>query len=172
MKMKMASLFALFLFALPVAGLAMSHGDHSGHGDHKMDHSKMDHSGHGDHDGMSAKGDMVMLGDMVEDGVKASAHMKDVTEAMKKMGMDTTHHFMVTFTSEETGAAIEKGIVAVKMSQKHEMPKDVKPIKLMGMQGHFGADITLDKKGVYHFIVATKLEDGKKRQFHFHFENK
>jgi hypothetical protein len=42
----------------------------------------------------------------------------------------------------------------------------------MGMDGHFGADIVLDKKGMYHFKIGTKLADGKKRTYHQHFENK
>ena len=45
-------------------------------------------------------------------------------------------------------------------------------IKLMGMDGHYGADITLNKKGMYHFKIGTKLPDGKKRTFHQQFEYK
>jgi len=31
------------------------------------------------------------------------------------------------------------------------------PLELMGMQGHFGADVTLDKPGDYRFQVGSKL---------------
>lgn len=41
------------------------------------------------------------------------------------------------------------------------------PLELMGMQGHFGADVTLDKPGDYRFEVGSKLADGEARQFEF-----
>ncbi len=39
--------------------------------------------------------------------------------------------------------------------------------KLMGMQGHFGADITLEYPGDDVFTVGCVLEDGQKRLFSF-----
>ena len=42
----------------------------------------------------------------------------------------------------------------------------------MGMQGHFGADITLSETGEYKFMVGTKLADGEKRQFEFEYKMK
>ena len=140
-----------------------------------MDHSKMEGMDHSkmegmDHSGMSMDGDMAMLGSLVVDGVKASAHVKDVSKAMAKMGMAQTHHLMVNFVGEKNGAAIGKGVVAVKIKNPDE--SEVKPVKMMGMDGHFGADLVLQEKGVYHFYVGTKLEDGVKRQFHFHTEVK
>ena len=38
----------------------------------------------------------------------------------------------------------------------------------MGMDGHFGADVTLDMPGEYHFRLGTELADGTKRKYHFH----
>ena len=178
---------ALLMMA-PASLLAMSHGDHSNmdedkatHGE-KMSNEKMNEMGHEnmkkmdhgkmegmDHDGMGMQGDMMMLGDMTVEGVQARAHLKDVGEAMAKMGMDQTHHIMVSFVKDGNGAEglpIEKGRVAVKIINPDESERE--PIKMMGMQGHFGADITLKEKGLYHFYIGTKFEDGTKRKYHFH----
>jgi hypothetical protein len=128
------------------------------HGDHK------DHSGH-DHSGMAAAGGMLDLGSKAEKGVKATAEMKDVRAAMAKMGMKTTHHFMVSFTDEKSAKAIDSGTVAVKITGPDGAVTG--PMELMGMQGHFGADVILDKKGEYTFQVGSKLADGQVRQYEF-----
>lgn len=133
---------------------------HAGHDDHKDN----DHSGH-DHGGMTAKVDLADLGSKVEKGVKATAEMKDVGAAMAKMGMKTTHHFMVMFNDEKSGKPIESGKVAVKITGPDGTVTG--PMELMGMQGHFGADVILDKKGEYMFQVGSKLADGTARQFEF-----
>lgn len=181
-------LFAMAALALsPSAGLAMTHEAHD-HGDHaaaKSGHEGHDHGNHATekkgsheghdahgemgHDSMEMHGDMIMLGDAEVKGVKAMAHLKDVREAMAGMGMGVTHHLMVMLSSVENGTALEKGLVAVRVQSPSG--KVGKAVKLMGMQGHFGADITLDESGDYLFTVATKLEDGKKRTFEFRFAN-
>jgi len=144
----------LLVFAMtPAAFAAMS--EHEGH---KMD-SQMGHSG------MEMHGDMVMLGEKVQDGVKAMAHLKDVREAMGKMGMEQTHHFMVFLTDAETGEAITSGAVAVKVTNPSGAEGDA--VKLMGMGKGFGADVTLGKPGMYHFEIGSKVKDGHKRQFMF-----
>lgn len=130
-----------------------------------MDHSKMkmDHG-----DGMSMGGNMIMLQDVEVDGVMASAHMLDTREKMAKHGMKETHHFMVGFMNTE-GEGISQGQVALKI----EAPDGSvgQPSRLMGMSGAFGADITLDQKGMYKFVIGTKLADGKKRSFAMHYHN-
>lgn len=128
------------------------------HGDHK------DHAGH-DHSGMAAAGGMLELGSKVEKGVEAHADLKDVRAAMAKMGMKTTHHFMVSFADEKSAKAIDSGTVAVKITDPSGTVTG--PMELMGMQGHFGADVILDKKGEYTFRVGSKLADGQARQFEF-----
>jgi hypothetical protein len=157
MKNRWTVLLAVLLtLGLPLAALAASH--------EGMNHDKMEGMDHG---GMAMEGDMLMLGEDTEEGVKAMAHLKDVKEAMGKMGMPQTHHFMVMFMDVESGKAIEAGTVAVKI--KGPSGNEGEAIKLMGMQGHFGADIALSEKGVYTFNLGTKLADGKKRQFEFEF---
>ncbi len=163
-------IFLIILASLPIAAQAMDHKaknsdmDHSemNHGD--MDKSQMDH-GKMDHGGMSMEGDMVMLGNSVQDGVKAMAHLKDVKATMAKMDMDATHHIMVMFADVNSGEPIESGAAAVKI--KGPDGEESKAINLIGMEGHFGADIELTEPGDYHFTVGTRLADGNKRQFEF-----
>ena len=137
------------------------------------DHTGHDHSGHDDHQGhsgMAAAGGMLDLGSKAENGVKATAEMKDVRAAMVKMGMKTTHHFMVSFADEKSGKSIDSGTVAVKIIDPAGTVTG--PMELMGMQGHFGADVILDKKGEYTFQVGSKLADGQTRQYQFKTEIK
>lgn len=175
---KIVLLTVLVAFAMaPASLLAMDHSkmDHSKMGKSTMDHSSkepMDHSKM-DHGNMGSHGDMMMLGSEVVEGVKARVHIKDTSEAMAKMGMDHTHHLMVSFVKDGNGAeghAIKKGKVAVKVINPDETEN--KPVKMMGMDGAFGADLVLKEKGMYHFYIGTKLEDGTKRKYHFHTEVK
>lgn len=172
MKRQMMVLMMVAALMIPAGVMAMKHGDKGG-----MDHGSMSHEGmkhdmkekSSGHSGMGMGGKMIMLQDHEVDGAMGSAHLMDVKEKMAKHGMSMTHHMMVGFMDTE-GNPLDKGSVAVKV----ESPDGTvsKPVKLMGMKGQFGADITLDQKGMYKFKVGTKLADGKKRTFHFHYENK
>jgi hypothetical protein len=95
------------------------------------------------------------------------AHLNDVKAAMAKIGMKETHHFMVAFLDTASGNPVTEGTVAVKI--KNPAGKEGDAIKLMGMEGHFGADIVLPEKGKYEFKVGTKLPDGKTRQYEFNY---
>jgi hypothetical protein len=160
MKQLNAILVALVLLGLPLAAGAMSHEKHGEHGEMEG----MKHEGHA---GMKMEEGMFMLGEETAEGVKAMAHLNDVKEAMAKVGMKETHHFMVAFVDTVSGQQITEGTVAVKIT--NPAGKEGEAIKLMGMEGHFGADIVLPEKGEYHFKVGTKLADGKKREYHFHY---
>jgi len=137
--------------------------------DHKADSGQkqaaMHQEGHEGHGGMAASGNMLDLGTVAVKGVAAMAHLKDVRTAMAKLGMKTTHHLMIMFNDEKTGKSIEAGTVAVKITGPDGTVTD--PLELMGMQGHFGADVTLDKPGEYRFQVGSKLADGTARQYEF-----
>lgn len=111
-------------------------------------------------------GQVIMLGEQTVEGVKGMAHMKDVGAMMAKMGKKENFHFMMLFSDAKTGAAIEQGTVAVKITDP-KTGKTGEAIPLMGMSGHFGADVALPDKGEYHFQVGSKLADGSKRQFTF-----
>lgn len=120
--------------------------------------------------GMSAEGTKYMLGVHEVDGVNAVAYLNDVKNKMVKYGLKQTHHIMVAFTDNFSGESIESGSVAVKVEDPEGQISST--IKLLGMEGSFGADITIDKKGMYQFKIGTELADGKKRIFHLHFVNK
>ncbi len=153
-KIKVTAILWFVLLSIPLVTYAASHGHGNAHDMQKK------------HDGMSSDGLMFIVGSMTSKGVKGMAHLKDASEAMTKMGMDTTHHFMIAFVDESTGKQIEGGTVALKVTNPDA--KVGEAIKLIGMDGHFGADVVLDMKGEYHFRLGTKLADGKKRKYHFH----
>lgn len=165
------------LIFIPLSASAVSHQDHAAHDQEKTTgtdhHGEMKHHDHEgthaaqkDHDGKPAEGSMVIVGSMVSKGVKGMAHLKDVSAKMAEMGMLTTHHFMIAFIDESTGEQIETGAVALKITDPNAVVGE--PINLVGMDGHFGADVTLKIPGEYHFRLGTKLSDGTKRKYHFH----
>ena len=172
MKKQLFVMMMAVLLTVPAGAMAMKGMDHGSmekmdHGDmKKMDHGDMKKMDHGD---MKMGKDMVMLPDVEVDGVMASTHLMDTKEKMAAHGMTMTHHIMVAFMDSE-GTSLEKGQVAVKVESPDG--KISKANKMMAMKGQFGADVTLDQKGTYRFMVGTKLADGKKRMFHMDYEVK
>ena len=158
MNMKNLIIALVLLMLVPGAALAMDHSKMDSSSMNKMDMSGMDHG----------SDNMMMLGNEEVDGVKAMFHLSDVKAEMAKAGQPFTHHLMVNFVDVKTGKAIEKGQVAVKVKTPAGM--EGKAQMLMGMDGHFGVDLTLDQSGNYQFNIASKLEDGKKRKFNPHHE--
>jgi hypothetical protein len=151
---KMTVLIAavLALSAPVISFAAMDHGDHG-----SMD------KGHGGHQGDVAHEEVV-------DGVKATFKIMSMKEHMKAMKMEMpkemkeTHHIAVEFKDAKTGKALTEGDVTVKVQNpdKSDQTKE-----LMGMQGHFGADFDLSKKGKYGVMAKFKLTDGKVRSAKF-----
>ena len=154
MKKMTVLIAALFALTAPLSSFAAT------------DHGSMDMS-HGDHS-MMEKGDVAHQ--EVVDGVKAVFKVLSMKEHMKAMkmempkGMKKTHHIMVDFKDAKTGKALIEGEVKVKVQNpdKSDQTKD-----LMGMQGHFGADFDLSKKGKYGVMSKFQLKDGKVRQAKF-----
>lgn len=169
MKSKLSLFIATaFVFSLALEVRAMQHTEHEGHGTKTEKTETMDpHSGHGS---AMIPADVVDLGTVTEKGVKATGHLNDVTEIMANMGMPQTHHLMVMFSDEKSGQPIVKGTVAVKI--RNQAGVESSPIRLEGMEGHFGADIMLEQKGLYEFNIGTALIDGVKRQYQFKYEYK
>lgn len=140
---------ALFALAAPAASFAAEHGGHD--------------KGHGGHQGDVAHEVMVQ-------GVKATFKVMSMKEHMKAMnmelpkGMKETHHIAVEFKDAKTGKALTDGKVTAKVlnPDKNDQTKD-----LMGMQGHFGADFDLSKKGKYGVMCKFQLKDGKVRSTSF-----
>ncbi len=151
--------------ALAAPTFAMKHSGHdmAGHTMEDKGHSMNDTSMN--HDGMDASGEMVMLGTKNVDGMEAAAHLKDVRAAMAKMNMAVTHHFMIMVKDQHQGTTVDEGTVALKIKGPDGTTGNA--IKLMGMGGHFGADIELKQAGMYTFIVGSKLADGAKRTWEF-----
>lgn len=139
------------LFTLPLSAAAKKKHDHS--------------HGHGD-----AHADMIHVGEQIVDGVLGDVHLNDVREQMKKMGMSATHHIMIMFEEHPGGKAITQGQAAVKITDPAGNTGN--PVRLVAMDGHFGADVVMDKKGEYAFEFGTRLPDGKTRQYEFKYNVK
>jgi hypothetical protein len=132
------------------------------------DHGSM-HAGHG--------GQMMQTGTVVHQqmagGVKATFSVIDMGAQMKgtemPKGMKETHHLMVQFADAKTGKTLTAGEVKVKVvgPDKSEQMKD-----LMGMEGHFGADFVMAKKGKYGIMCKFKLAGGKVESSKFWYEVK
>jgi len=152
MKKMILTVAAILALTAPVAFAA----DHSGHDMSHGDHAMMD------------KGDVAHQ--EVVEGVKAVFKVLSMKEHMKAMNMEMpkdmkeTHHIMVEFKDAKTGKALTEGEVKVKVQNpdKSDQTKD-----LMGMQGHFGADFDLSKKGKYGVMCKFQLKDGKTRSAKF-----
>ena len=157
--MKRAALFFTFvsLFTLPAMAIGQTQVDHS-------QHMMAPQGAQGAMEKMRTK--TIALGEQTVDGVKAKGLLNDAGAMMAQMGKKENYHFMVMCSDAATGAPIEQGTVAVKITDP-KTGKAGEPIPLMGMGNHFGADVALSEKGEYQFQVGSKLADGKTRQFHF-----
>jgi len=152
---KAAMIIAAATLALstPVASFAaMEHGSMKmEHGEHMMDKGSLAH-------------------EEVVDGVKATFKIISMAEHMKAMKMEMpkemkeTHHIMVEFKDAKSGKELTEGEVKVKVQRpdKSDQTKD-----LMGMQGHFGADFEMAKKGKYGIMARFKVKDDKVRSSKF-----
>lgn len=144
---------ALLAFAVPAAFAA----EHGGHGGDTHD------KGHGGHQGAVAHEEVV-------DGVKATFRVMSMKEHMKAMkmempkGLKETHHLAVEFKDVKSGKAFTEGEAKVKVQNvdKSEQIKD-----MQSMQGHFGADVDMSKKGKYGIMCKFQLKDGKVRSAKF-----
>lgn len=156
MKKMTVLIAALFAITAPIASFAaMNHSDHA-----SMD------MGHGAHQGDIAHEEVV-------NGVKATFKVMSMTEHMKTMNMEMpsemkhmkeTHHIAVEFKDAKTGKALTAREVKVKVQNPD---RSVQAKNLLGMQGHFGADFDLSKKGKYGVMSKFQLQDGKMRSSKF-----
>jgi len=147
------------LFAIVTPGFAVD-------GGHDM--AGMNHHGMAQTQDMPhCQGGMIMLGEQKIDGAKAMFHLMPIDSKVLPTGNTATHHLMVMFNDAKTGKSFDSGTVAVKVGTP--AGKEGAPLKMMGMQGHFGLDVNLDHPGMWHFRIATKLADGKVRQYHSHY---
>lgn len=137
---------AVIALSSPFSALAADHGGHS-----------MEHKSSAAHE-------------EVVDGVKATFTVQTMAEAMKGMGMampkgvKETHHISVSFKDTKSGKALTEGVATIKVQNPD---KTFQTKELVGMQGHFGADFELSKKGKYGVMCKFQLKDGKIRQAKF-----
>lgn len=111
----------------------------------------------------------------VIDGVKTIFKVMSMKEHMQAMkmelpkGLKETHHIAVEFTDVRSGKPLTEGEVAVKVlaPDKTEQSKN-----LTAMQGHFGGDFEMAKKGKYGVMSKFQLKDGKVRQARFWYQVK
>ncbi|NTV14419.1 MAG: hypothetical protein HGA96_10890 [Desulfobulbaceae bacterium] len=148
---------ALLTGAPGLAG-AMDHGAMAG-----MEHS----SGMAGMSHVSKGAGQILIGSDSQDGIRATAHLADVSKAMAGLGMKETHHLMIDFKEDKGGKTVDSGVVAVKVTDPAKGKGEA--VKMMAMEGRFGTDLTLAKPGKYVFEVGSKLADGKTRQFRFEY---
>ena len=157
---KTAMIIAAACFALSAPMATFAAMEHE-HGDMPMDHGSMKKEQGG---GMMAKGKLAH--EEVVDGVKATFKIIDIKAKMKEMKMKETHHIMVVFTDPKSGAKLSEGKVKVKVigPDKKGQVKD-----LMGMEGGFGSDFTMPKKGNYLIMAKFMLRHGKVKLIKFQY---
>lgn len=110
---------------------------------------------------------MTGIGGMTTLGVEAKAY---VTPVGPEMDGESTHEVVVTFANEKTGAVVKKALVGIKHRKLFGEASDPVWMKSSKDQPElFKAYVSLKKRGTYLFIVGSKLEDNKKRQFTFQF---
>lgn len=123
--------------------------------------------GHGSMSGMSGEGKMeghamMKMGDKVFEGKIGSLHgearLVDMKAQMMKAkvsekmmaGMKNTHHVAISLTDPATRKPVTAGTGTVTVTGPDEKAVTT---DLMGMQGHFGADVNLPAPGKYSFRI-------------------
>lgn len=121
------------------------------------------HGGHGDHQGDVAHEEVVEGVKVTFKVMSMKEHLKAIGQEMPK-GMKETHHISAEFKDVKSGKALTEGEVKVKVQSpnKTDQTKD-----MIGMQGHFGADLEMSKKGKYGVMSKFLLKDGKTRSAKF-----
>jgi opacity protein-like surface antigen len=158
MNMKQMVILATLLVFLSVSALAAA--DDKGHGSMPGMSGEKSMEGHG----------MMEMGDKVFEGKvgpwQGEARLMDMRAQMEKAkasgmkmeGMMKTHHVSVSLSDPKTKKAVTEGKGTVSVTGPD---KKTEKTGFMVMEGHFGADVTLDKPGQYSFEVS--VESGKQK---------
>ena len=170
--MKHLAIVGMLLVFLACAAPAVA-GD-KGHGSMPGMSGEKHMEGHGSMSGMHGESKMeghgmMSMGDKVFEGKagpwKVEARLVDMKAQMAKSKvsekmmakMKHTHHLAFSLEDADAKHVTEgKGTVTVTGPDNKTVTSD-----LTGMQGHFGADITLDKPGKYEF--SAEIESGGKK---------
>ena len=163
--------------ALAVAGVSSA--AEKGHG------SMPGGMGHGSMSGMHGEGKMeghgmMQMGDKVFEGKIGSLHgearlvdmkaqmAKSKVSAKMMANMKNTHHVAISLTDPATKKPVTEGTGTVTVTGPDHKAVTT---NLMGMQGHFGADVNLPAPGKYSFQVEVDA-GGKKGSASFHHQVK
>lgn len=111
----------------------------------------------------------------VVDGVKATFRVTGIADELRAKGvvvpkgLKETHHLAVEFKDARSGKILSSGVARVRVQGpgNFTVTKD-----LVGMDGHFGADLELSQPGKYGIMCGFVPEDGKARQVRFWYEIK
>jgi nitrogen fixation protein FixH len=166
--MRQMAILAAFLFVLSVSALAAA--DDKGHGSMPGMSGGKAMEGHGSMEGKMEGHGMMAMGDKVFEGKvgpwQGEARLMDMRAQMEKAkasgmkmeGMMKTHHVSVSLSDPKTKNAVTEGKGTVSVTGPD---KKTEKTGFMVMEGHFGADVTLDKPGQYSFEVS--VESGKQK---------
>ncbi len=101
------------------------------------------------------------------EGVQAFIEVEDVRNKVKGTGDPTTHLIRASFVRKQDGSDVTGGGGALRFTEEHDKIGYFEAMQLI--DGKFRASVRLSKTGEQHFLLGTLLEDGVKRNFHFHF---
>ena len=101
------------------------------------------------------------------EGVLARVHISDVRAEMKKLNSFKSHILVVKFYRVKSGEEIAGGSAAIYIKNPQTNIGFFDPMR--NEEGLFVAGLLLHKAGPQLFTVASKLPDGKKRDFQFSF---
>jgi hypothetical protein len=120
----------------------------------------------GEERGAAAVNGSILLGEMVDDGVRANARIRSrQSEANRPMGTETVR-IEVTLVSQETGKAIGDGVLTVQVIDP-DRESELMPTPMTAEQDRFVADVTLAEPGNYRLRVSARLADNRTRSFDF-----
>jgi len=116
---------------------------------------------------MKLRGESLELQSAPVDGVQATILVTDVRSEMKKLKSAKTHLVAIRFNDVKTGKTIDRGNAALYFSNDHNAVGLFDPMK--NENGIFVAGLLIISKGEQEIIIASKLKDGRNRDFHFRF---
>jgi len=116
---------------------------------------------------MKLRGESLEFQSPAVDGIQATILVTDVRSEMKKLKSAKTHLVAIRFHEVKTGKTIDKGSAALYFSNDHNKVGLFDPMK--NENGIFVAGLLIVSKGKQEIIVASKLKDGRTRDFRFQF---
>lgn len=155
----------LLLFLLPAPGWA--------HGNKKDGHSaasRKSPQGEEAHQQQARKqpdGTLVLETQTI-DGIRSVIYLRELGSRQDGNGPIFTHRLSVDFLDAVTGQIRNGGQVALRFTTDHDESGQFEALTLQ--EGRFTTRLHIARKGEQHFLLATRLEDGRKRNFHFHFD--